>query len=247
MFTEVQPQRTADAVFDQVRSQIVAGTLNAGDPLPGERALSAQLNVSRGVVREALQRLAQAGLVDIRHGGSTRVLDYTTSTDLGLLQHMLIRSDSSLNLGILRSLLEMRISVGVDAARLAAKRSTPAHQQELAALVESLAAEEDVARQQAIDLEFWSTIVDAASNLAYRIAYNGLVKTYQPLQAVIATVVIPELENVESHRTMVAAIRRADTAGTEAAARALLESSKAEWDALLTSLDQDGTHSQRKG
>ena len=51
MFNEVAPQRTADAVFDQVRDQIVGGALVAGEALPGERELAAQLGVSRGVVR----------------------------------------------------------------------------------------------------------------------------------------------------------------------------------------------------
>ena len=76
MFNEVAPQRTADAVFDQVRDQIVGGALVAGEALPGERELAAQLGVSRGVVREALQRLSQAGLIDIRHGGATRIRDF---------------------------------------------------------------------------------------------------------------------------------------------------------------------------
>ncbi len=237
-FSEVVPQRSADAVFSQVRSQIVAGSLEPGQLLPGERELSTQLGVSRGVVREALQRLAQAGLVDIRHGGSTRVLDYRTSTDLGLLQHMLVRPDSSLDIPVLRSLLEMRISIGVAAAGLAAKRATLDQQHKVRDLTAALEIEDDVLKQQDIDLEFWSVIVNASGNLAYRIAYNGLVATYRPLRGVIASVVVPELLNVESHRALAASIAVGDIKCAEAAARELLESSESQWQGLLDSLTE---------
>ena len=72
MFQQVVAKSSADAVFDQVCEQIVGGGLEPGATLPGERELASQLNVSRSVVREALQRLAQAGLAEICQGGATR-------------------------------------------------------------------------------------------------------------------------------------------------------------------------------
>ncbi len=236
MFTEIAPQRTADAVFEQVRDQIVGGTLVAGAALPGERELSAQLGVSRGVVREALQRLSQAGLIDIRHGGATRIRDFLESTDLNLLQRLMIRADGSVNSQVLRSLLEMRISIGVDAARLAALRADTAAQSALEDLVDRLAESEDLFERQDIDLDFWSKVVAASGNVAYRIAYNGLAATYRPLRAVIAAVVEPELDNLKDHRKMVKAIARGDSAGAERAARSLLECSENEWAELLAAL-----------
>ncbi|MFZ1652156.1 MAG: GntR family transcriptional regulator [Candidatus Nanopelagicales bacterium] len=236
MFNEVAPQRTADAVFDQVRDQIVGGALVAGEALPGERELAAQLGVSRGVVREALQRLSQAGLIDIRHGGATRIRDFLTSTDLNLLQRLMVQSDGSVNARVLRSLLEMRISIGVDAARLAALRADVAAQTALGDLVDRLAASDDILERQDIDLDFWSKVVESSGNVAYRIAYNGLAATYRPLRAVIVAVVEPELDNLKDHRKMVKAIARGDSAAAERAARSLLECSENEWAELLTAL-----------
>src|SRR3978361_1150962 len=69
-------------VFDQLLGEVVDGELSAGDPLPSERRLAEVLRVSRPAVREALQRLSQAGLVEVRHGGSTTVRDYRTSAGL---------------------------------------------------------------------------------------------------------------------------------------------------------------------
>lgn len=238
MFNQVSTKSNADAVFDQVWGQIVAGELAPGATLPGERELAAQLSVSRSVVREALQRLAQAGLVEIRQGGSTRILDYQTSTDINLLGRLLMRPDGSIDAVIVRSLLEMRIGIGADATRLCARRSTPELVAALGQLVDDLTTTEDVLEKQDIDLAFWSAIIAGSQNIGYRIAYNGLVATYHPLKEVIAAVVEPELLNVDGHRAVVAAIAGRDQQLAERSARALLESSSTEWAQLLEALEE---------
>ena len=48
---------------DAVRAAIIDGRLQAGAPLPATRLLAGDLGVSRGVVVEAYQRLADEGLV----------------------------------------------------------------------------------------------------------------------------------------------------------------------------------------
>ena len=238
MFSEVTTRRSADAVFDQVAGHIVGGELEPGTALPGERELATQLNVSRSVVREALQRLAQAGFVEIRQGGATRVLDYLTGTDIDLLGRLLVRADGSIDAVVLRSMLEMRISIGADATRLAAIRTTPELATRLTEIVKRLAATPDILEKQDIDLEFWAAIVSGSQNIAYRLAYNGLVATYGPLREVIAAVVKPELDNVTGHRRVVAAVGKGDSKAAERAARSLLESSSAEWTQLLDALGQ---------
>ena len=58
-----------DEVFDQVLAEVVDGGIEAGEALPSERALAEVLGVSRPAVREALQRMAQTRLVEVRQGG----------------------------------------------------------------------------------------------------------------------------------------------------------------------------------
>lgn len=236
MFEAVTPRRTADAVFDQVMDQIVTGELAPGQSLPGERELSAQLGVSRGVVREALQRLSQAGVVDIRHGGTTTVRDYQSGTDMNLLGRLIFRPDGNVDAKVIRSTLEMRISIGSDAARLCALRADETVVKELTDIVDQLAETEDVLTRQDLDLEFWATVVRGSDNIVYRIAYNGMAETYRPLREVIASVVVPELDNVQGHRAMVSAIATHDTAAAERAGRAVLESSVSQWAELLDAL-----------
>jgi DNA-binding GntR family transcriptional regulator len=70
----VAPARTLlrERVFTALRTAIVDGTLEPGERLV-DAELCAWLGVSRTPVREALARLEQIGLVQVRPGSSTRV------------------------------------------------------------------------------------------------------------------------------------------------------------------------------
>ena len=63
----------ASRIAERLERDILAGKFAPGDLLPSERDISAQLGVSRNVVREALGRLASLGLVRRAHGSGTRV------------------------------------------------------------------------------------------------------------------------------------------------------------------------------
>jgi GntR family transcriptional regulator / MocR family aminotransferase len=56
-----------------IRAAIMDGRLRAGAALPATRLLARDLGVSRGVIVEAYQRLADEGLVSARPGAGTRV------------------------------------------------------------------------------------------------------------------------------------------------------------------------------
>jgi GntR family transcriptional repressor for pyruvate dehydrogenase complex len=71
-FKRVQVDRAADHIARQIREEISQGRLKPGAKLPAERALAAELGVSRNTLREAVRSLEQAGLVHLRkgaHGG----------------------------------------------------------------------------------------------------------------------------------------------------------------------------------
>ena len=57
-----------------VRAAIIDGRLQSGALMPATRALADDLGISRGVILEAYQRLADEGLVSARPGAGTRVL-----------------------------------------------------------------------------------------------------------------------------------------------------------------------------
>ncbi|MGH3366428.1 MAG: GntR family transcriptional regulator, partial [Nocardioidaceae bacterium] len=60
---------TSTLIADQLREAIMSGDIDQGDQV-GEAQLAEQLGVSRGPLREAMQRLVQEGLLDsIPHRG----------------------------------------------------------------------------------------------------------------------------------------------------------------------------------
>ena len=75
----------ADQVFQQLTAEIMRGSYAPDSHLPSERTLSLTFHVNRHVVREALKRLEQLGLILVAQGGGTRVLDFRHHAGLDLL------------------------------------------------------------------------------------------------------------------------------------------------------------------
>src|SRR5947209_18702243 len=75
MYIPIQSIKVFEQVAVQIEKRILDGELRSGDRLPTERELPEQFHVSRTAVREAMKILAQTGLVDLRPGGGTIVID----------------------------------------------------------------------------------------------------------------------------------------------------------------------------
>ncbi|HEX2142438.1 MAG TPA: GntR family transcriptional regulator [Candidatus Limnocylindria bacterium] len=63
----------ADRAADAIRRRIVLGRVKPGQRLEAMRELARQLNVSLGVVREAVAQLKAEGVVQVHHGRGTYV------------------------------------------------------------------------------------------------------------------------------------------------------------------------------
>jgi GntR family transcriptional repressor for pyruvate dehydrogenase complex len=218
----VRKQSLSDAVFDQLRDQIVSGEMRAGAALPGERALCETLDVNRGALREALKRLAQARLVAVQHGGVSRVLDYRSSAGLELLPDLLLTDAGGFDPEVVRSVVEMRSALAPDIARLAAVRGGATVAGTLDAVVARMdGAHGDLRQLQTLAMEFWSALVDGTGNVAYRLAYNSLRQTYEKCMEVLTGILADELGDRKSYRAIAAAVRRGDAKTAERLARAL--------------------------
>ncbi|MEW6272241.1 MAG: GntR family transcriptional regulator [Thermodesulfobacteriota bacterium] len=221
MLKPVRKQSLSDAVFDQLRAHIVTGQMKAGASLPAERALCEALGVNRGAVREALKRLAQARLVSVQHGGASRVLDYRASAGLELLSDLLV-TDDGFDAKVVRSVVEMRSALAPDIARLAAQRGGERVADALAPIVERMrAASADARVLQSLAMEFWSALVDGTDNVAYRLVYNSLRRTYEKCMDLLTGVLEDELRDLRSYAAIADAVRRRDARRAERLARAL--------------------------
>jgi DNA-binding FadR family transcriptional regulator len=211
-------------IHARLRADILTGRYAAGEPLPSERRLSEELGASRHAVREALKRLQQAGLVAISQGGATRVRDWRRNGGLELLLALGAEGDAPEGLHVERATMEMRASIGADAARRCAERAGPEVRTQLAARIEQLAAVEHPDARNAHYEVLWDLIVDGADNIAYRLALTSLVGR-QRVASVAPSAVAGELGDVAGLRSLVAAIAAGDAEAAHAAARDLLERS----------------------
>lgn len=206
-----------------LRSEILEGRLEPGGAIPSERILAERFGVNRHAVREALKRLEQAGLIRITHGGSTRVLDWREAGGLGLLLD-LAGGTADPPPEIVRSVIEMRASIGIDAARLCARRADPETRRtvadraaEAADLIES---GEDDERLDLVYAAFWRAIVFGAGNIAYRLALNSLLQAMLAFEGVFEALRPTEADPV---RRLGEAIAAEDQEATAEAARAILD------------------------
>ncbi|MFI9405702.1 FadR/GntR family transcriptional regulator [Nocardia sp. NPDC052316] len=213
-------------VFEQIAADVLSGELVPGATLPSERQLAEALGVSRPAVREALQRLAAAGLVAVRQGDATTVLDYRRGAGLEVLPRLLVQA-GELEPKVARSILEARLHNGPKVAELAAGRLGAADAETVGALladtVEALAAEQDPVAQQRHAMEFWDHVVDAADSIVFRLMFNMLRAAYEPALAALAPIMSAEVGNVGAYRELAAAIVAGRPQEAADIARALLE------------------------
>ncbi|MDO3647571.1 FadR/GntR family transcriptional regulator [Nocardia mangyaensis] len=228
-WTPVVKRSVSGDVFEQIAAEVLGGELAAGSTLPSERQLAEALGVSRPAVREALQRLAAAGLVSVRQGEATTVLDYRRSAGLEVLPRLLLRGDT-IDPAVARSILEARLHNGPKIAELAAARVRRTRSQAdvdrglvlLYESVDSLVAESDSLIQQQIALEFWEHVLELADSIAFRLMYSMLRAAYEPALAALAPIMSAEVGNGDAYRDLAAAIDAGEPDRAAESARALL-------------------------
>lgn len=206
----VERSSVADDVYDQLVASILGGQVAVGHAIPSERSLSNALGVSRPVVREALQRLAQAGLVSIRHGGATTVTDFRRTAGPDLLGVLLLDRNGDLDMNVARSIIEARVDLGPPVVATAARRVTDADLVDLRALMDELSATDDLRERQRIALDFWDRVVDAAGNVVHRLLFNALRRAYEPVMDALAVLMQSEFADVDGYAAVVAALEARD-------------------------------------
>lgn len=221
-FEPIEHRSVSGDVFDQIVEGVLNGDLPAGENLPSERELARILGVSRPAVREAIGRVAAAGLVTVRQGGGTTVRDPQRFGGLDLLPRLLIRG-GVLDAAVARSVVEARAHIGPKVAELAASRAKPEHIVAARAATERLAELTDPIEQQVAALDFWDAVVDGAHSIAFRLMYNTLRATYEPALSVLAGALAAEVGNGSGYRAILDAIADQSPQDAREAARVLLE------------------------
>lgn len=157
-----------DLAVGRLRQQITSGAWDVGTRIPAEPELAELIGVGRNTVREAVQSLVHAGMLERRQGSGTFVV---SDSELGNAMGRHIAGAHQ------RDVLEVRRSLEVEAARLAALRRSEDQVGELRALRDQRAeayAGGELDRMVEADLVLHRTIAKAAHNPVLLTLYETL-------------------------------------------------------------------------
>jgi DNA-binding FadR family transcriptional regulator len=201
--------------------RIQAGEWRLGHKLPGETTLAVQLGVGRSTVREAIRELAGKGVLETRQGAGVFVIAVDVAEDW----------EAVLKRVSIVAVIEARVAIEAEAARLAAHHRTPS---DMRALRRALSRRD--AGNQAVD-----DLVDADMALHRAVvaaSHNDvLVELFDSFVPRIRSAMIDMLglkpmadpgADDDAHAELVEAIARRDVAAAAEASRAHLSSLKAE-------------------
>jgi DNA-binding FadR family transcriptional regulator len=222
-----RPARLAVAVVSDLIDAVVSGRIAVGQALPGEQALCDEFEVSRIVIREALQSLERKGLVLIRQGHGTVVSppDRWDPLDEDVLDAR-IRHDDALT--VLDSLIRVRVALECELAAAAATAMSPDGVAELRQLLADMeVAIDDPERYMDFDLRFHDLVMAASGNDIGRAVVSKLHGHARASTRYSGGKPEPEhLRHAQrGHTAIAAAIAEGDADGAAAAMRAhILES-----------------------
>ncbi len=239
MYQAIPKQSLSETVYRQLKQRIVARELAPGVELPAERLLAEKLGVNRGAVREAVKRLQQAGLIAVRQGGNHVVLDYETEGGLELLPSLLTDSEGNLSPMVARSMMGMRSSFAPDVAAAAARRGGVELANALdAVLMKMRASAKDTAALQPLALEFWQLLVQHCGNIAFRLAFNSMNKTYRNIWGLMTRVLEPEFRDFDNLQRLTNAVREGDSETARDCGRKHVEIGRTALESVLDKIPQ---------
>jgi GntR family transcriptional regulator, transcriptional repressor for pyruvate dehydrogenase complex len=175
----LEKKSLVDLLTDRLREQILSGRYQTGATLPPERELADSLNVNRTSLKHALMKLEQLGLIAIRHGIGSVVLDPAESGGAGLISHLVFR-EGGVDLEMASDLMEARTLLGGFLSRLAAERRTEDDLGRLDEIIDELGQERLApAEVQRRELEFFRAVLRATGNQIFVLIANSVFAVYR--------------------------------------------------------------------
>jgi DNA-binding FadR family transcriptional regulator len=159
-----------EKIFQFFKDQFLSGVLRPGDRLVSERELAQRLGISRASLREVMRAMALLGVIDIRPGQSA-VVTSPNAQVLGDFFGVLL----SMRPSIYEHILEARIAIECQAARLACTNAQPADIDRMTAALSRIheTAGEDEAGGEA-DFAFHTQLVLASHNEVLRFIHEAI-------------------------------------------------------------------------
>lgn len=180
-FQEIKIESPVDKIIRQIRELIITKQLNPGDKLPPERRLAERLGVGRSNVRDAIKKLEFYGILRTLPQSGTIVAGIGITALEGLISDVLKIENTDF-----ASLIETRVLLETEAAKLAAERRTQENITEIQNALEAYRQKVE-AGEQAIeeDLMFHLKIAEASKNAVLKslmlIIIPDIIKNFRQL------------------------------------------------------------------
>ncbi len=159
MFEKIPVHTMSDSVAEKLLAQIDKGVFAKGDKLPTEAGLAQAFGVSRTVVREAVSRLRNEGVIESRQGSGMFVTAGSVARPLRIDYAEAIGPDA------VTQILELRRAIEAEVAAQAALRRTEAQMDAIDAALEAIdTAVAAGANGVAEDVAFHLVISEATGN-----------------------------------------------------------------------------------
>jgi GntR family transcriptional regulator, transcriptional repressor for pyruvate dehydrogenase complex len=224
------PRKLTHEIAERIAAEITRGGMPPGARLPTEQEMVAAMGVSRSVVREAVAALRAEGLVVTRQGAGAFVAPDIARLPFRLAVEGLASIEEVL------AVMELRRSVEVEAAGLAAARAAPEARREihgaLAAIDGAIARGEPAIDE---DFAFHRAIAAATGNAQFARFLEYLGRFIIPRQSVRVAAHRSEgrqaslLSIQREHRSIAAAIEAGDAGRARAAMRRHLSNSQSRY------------------
>jgi GntR family transcriptional repressor for pyruvate dehydrogenase complex len=209
-FTTIRKPSAPEMVAEQILAKINSGELMPGSRLPAQRDLATMLGVGRSSVREAINALVVAGVLEAVHGKGTFVT-HDPRSDAGLL-----KLKTALAAGSLLELMEARELLECKTAALAAERADEVQLRDLHMVVAQMAGEhDDYANFLQADLQFHARLAEATGNCVIgeltKLVLDKVVAQHNELRTGRLSAAYRD-QSIDTARQVVAAVEKGDGA-----------------------------------
>ncbi|KKK35078.1 hypothetical protein WN59_05470 [Salinicoccus sediminis] len=169
----IRKEKLSELIYENIVELIKGGEYEIDSKLPSENELAAYYKVSRAPVREAISKLISMGYVESSQGRGTYV------KNISIADEMKEYTYGDFDKKELFDLLEMRTTLEVQSARLAAKRRTEGDLRKIEAALDEF---KKITQNQRIigmkaDYDFHEAIVISTKN-------DFMIQTFSNLQSV---------------------------------------------------------------
>lgn len=158
-----------EQLLNNLTDSLLEGEFKSGDKLPSERQLAELYSVSRPVVREAMQRLRERGLIHVVPGSGTYLRD-SSALDWARPLDAAGRSRAATT----RQLVEARGMLEAQAAAMAAERATPEDITNLAQALGAFDRAPGVIERARCDIAFHLLLAKASHNPVIEMMFGAI-------------------------------------------------------------------------